>query len=119
MSAFALVAAALLLVEVLRLRRVAAGAAYAEHMSFVMGGVAALVASVLVGRVPAIVPDALTAGEARFLSDALVGISMVLLGVYFLRVRRAMARYLDVLEADELIARAHVGAPDGEGRSGE
>ncbi|MBE0416795.1 MAG: hypothetical protein IBX63_03415 [Coriobacteriia bacterium] len=108
MGAFALFAAVWLLVEVARLRRIAAGAAFAEHMSYVSGGVICLAASVLVGWIAGVLPYGLTPAAARFLSDALVGVSMVLLGIYFVRVRRAIARYLDVLNADAAIARAHI-----------
>ncbi len=115
MGIFALLAAAVLLVQVTALRRVAAGAVFAEHMVYVTGGILLLSASVLVGRVVGLVDLGIDPAEARLFADALVGVSMVLLGVYLVRVRRAMQRYLAVLSGEAAVARAHVGdvVPDG------
>jgi len=112
MGVFALAAAVVLLMEVSRLRRVAAGAAFADNMAYVMGGIICLATSVLVGWISNTTDLGFSAEQARFFSDALVGVAMVLLGVYFVRVRRAVVRYMDVLSGEMLLAKAHTGEED-------
>ncbi len=112
MGVFALVAAVVLLIEVSRLRRAAEGAAFTDNMAYVMGGIICLATSVLVGWIAGVADVGLTAEHARFFSDALVGVAMVLLGVYFVRVRRAISRYLKVLSGETLLAQAHMTEED-------
>jgi len=104
MGGFALVVSALLLVEVAALRRLAEGSAFSDNMAYVMAGIVALAASALAGWVALLDPVGLGGDLVSIVSDALVGVGMVLLGVYFFRVRRAMKRYLSVLSSVEPLA---------------
>lgn len=108
-----LVTAGVLLIDVAALRRVAEGAAIAEYVAYVMAGVIALTASVLVGWVGRFLPMGLSASQARLAADLLVLVAMVLLGVYFFRVRRVMVRYLKAYSGEELLARAQGPAEEG------
>ncbi len=101
MGGFALVVSVLLLVEVTRLRRLADGSAFADNMAYVMAGIITLAASALAGWLALLGVEGVSRDLVRVVSDALVGVSMVLLGVYFYRVRRAMKRYLSVLSYDD------------------
>ena len=113
MGVFALFAAILLLVQVTALKRVADGAAFTQHMAYVTGGILCLAAAVLLNWAAGVGQLGIDEAQGRFLSDALVGVSMVLLGVYFYRVRRAMARYLTGMGGEEALARAHeTGEPE-------
>lgn len=111
MGVFSLIAAVVLLVQVAALKRVASGAAFADHMSYVTGGILCLAAAVLVTWLPQVV-DVAALDEMRVFGDALVGVAMVLLGIYFFRVRRAMSRYLTYLQGDAALAKAHAEKPD-------
>ncbi len=97
----ALLVAAGLLVQMLALRRLAQGAAIADNISYAILGVVCLAASVLVGWVSRFVPTGFTAEQARLGADLLSIVSMVLFGVYFFRVRRAMSRFLGRLTGQE------------------
>lgn len=97
----ALIAAAALLVEMLSLRKLASGAAIADNITYAVLGTMCLAASVLVGWVARFLPAGLTADQARLGSDLLVLASLVLFGVYFFRVRRAMSRFLGRLSLEE------------------
>ncbi len=97
MGGFALFVSAILLVEVARLRRLAEGSAFADNMAYVMAGIITLAASALAGWLAFLGLEGMSRDLVRVVSDALVGVSMVLLGIYFWRVRRAMKSYLSVL----------------------
>lgn len=90
----ALVVAALLLVEMLSLRKLAQGAAIADNITYAILGVACLTASVLAGWIARYVPSGFTTEQARLGADLLSIAAMVLFGIYFFRVRRAMSRFL-------------------------
>lgn len=109
MGGFALVVSALLLLEVAALRRLAEGSAFADNMAYVMAGIVALAASALAGWVALLDPADVSRDLVRVVSDALVGVGMVLLGVYFFRVRRAMKRYLSVLSGGDPLASVQAG----------
>lgn len=115
MGGFALIVSALLLLEVAALRRLAEGSAFADNMAYVMAGIVALAASALAGWIALLDPAGVSPELVRIISDALVGVAMVLLGVYFFRVRRAMRRYLSVLAGAEPLAavQAHETAEEG------
>ncbi len=104
MGGFALVVSAVLLVEVTALRRLADGSAFADNMAYVMAGIVALAASSLAGWIALLDPAGVSRELVRVVSDALVSVAVVLLGVYFYRVRRAMRRYLSVLSGGEPLA---------------
>lgn len=97
----ALLAAAGLLVVMLSLRGLARGAAIAENISFAVLAVVCLAASVLAGWVSRVIGDAISPDHARLGADLLSLLSMVLFGVYFFRVRRAMSRFLTRLTGEE------------------
>jgi hypothetical protein len=96
---FSLLAAAFLLVDAVLLRRVAHGGAIAENISFMVLGVICLAASVLVKWVAGFLPADVSLPQAELASDGLVLLSMVLLALYFWRVRSALANYLKAAQA--------------------
>lgn len=98
---FALVIAAVLLVEMLSLRKLASGSAIADNITYAVLAVACLAASVLVGWIARYVPAGFTSEQARLGADLLALASMVLFLVYFFRVRRAMSRFLGRLAGME------------------
>lgn len=97
----ALVVAAVLLVEMLSLRRLAAGSAIADNITYAVLAVVCLAASVLAGWVARFVPAGFTAEQAQLGADALGLASMALFLVYFFRVRRAMSKFLGRLSGME------------------
>ncbi len=96
-----LVAAAVLLLEMLSLRKLAQGAAIADNITYAILAVVCLTASVLVGWIARFVPTGFSAEQARLGADLLSIVAMVLFGVYFHRVWRAMSRFLGRLTGEE------------------
>ncbi len=92
---------AALLIEMLALKRIASGAAIAENITYAVLATLCLVAAVLVGWVARFAPSGFTAAQARMGADLLTVVSIVLFGVYFFRVRRALTRFLGHLSASE------------------
>lgn len=90
----ALLLAAGLLVEMLSLSRLARGAAIAQNVSYAVLGAVCLAASVLIGWLGKQILSDFSADEARLGADLLVLVSLAFFGIYFMRVRRAMARFL-------------------------
>ena len=97
----ALIAAIALMTIVLQLERVAR-----------VGAVVCLAASVLAGWVAEFLPTEFTVDQARLGSDLLVIVSMVLFGVYFYRVRKALTRYMQghppATESDDALVEIQV-----------
>lgn len=92
-DAIALAVAIALLLDVLALRRVAEGALFGESLILVLVGVICLSAAVLAGWVRIYAgPEA--AEQLSLLSDIMVLACMVLLGMYFFKVRRALLRFV-------------------------
>ncbi len=91
-DAIALAVAIALLLDVLALRRVAEGAMFGENLILVLVGVICLSAAVLAGWVRIYTPEA--GEELSLIADILILACMVLLGVYFFRVRRALLRFV-------------------------
>ncbi|MBE0476442.1 MAG: hypothetical protein IBX62_05015 [Coriobacteriia bacterium] len=117
-GAVALVLAAVMLVDVLALRRVAPGAAIAEHVTYVLAAVACLAASVLSDWVVRFLPWHDVTTLTRLASDLLVIAAMAFFGLYFFRVRRAMVRFLERFSEEEAFVRAQCqDADDGSGRA--
>jgi hypothetical protein len=93
-SALGLVAAIVLLVAVLKLRRVALGGAIADNLPLVVLGIISFAGAALLNWIA----NFLTADQA--ISEALVGAQvLVVMGMsffawYFLRVQRALSGYL-------------------------
>jgi ABC-type multidrug transport system fused ATPase/permease subunit len=96
-----LVAAAVLLREMLALKAVARGAAIAENVSYVVLAVLCLAASVLLGWVLRFIPSDFSAAHARLGADLLSTMATVLFVIYFARVRRVMQRYLKHLQGED------------------
>lgn len=102
----ALAVSAVLLREMLALKAVARGAAIADNITYVVLAVLCLVASVLVGWISRFVPVGFPAEYARLGADFLSVVATVLFIVYFGRVRRVMARYLDRLVGEQQLLTA-------------
>ena len=109
----ALLLAVALLVIVVGLRRVAEGAAIAQNVTYVVLGVLCLAAAILAGWVVRFVPGDMSVERARIAADILVIASMVLFGVYFNSVRKALLTFLRGVRGDEALARSQ--GKDGEG----
>jgi hypothetical protein len=108
----ALLLAALLLVIVVGLRRVAEGAAIAQNVTYVVLGVLCLVAAILAGWVVRFIPGDMSVERARVAADILIIAAMVLFGVYFNSVRKALLSFLRGVRGDEALARSQ--GKDGE-----
>ena len=104
----ALVLAAVLLLDVLALRRVASGAAIAEHVTHVMAAVVCLAAAVILRWLVRFSSEASIRSLASLGSDLLVIAAMAFFALYFYLVRRAMVRFLRPVSAEEAIALAQV-----------
>lgn len=96
-----LVAAAVLLREMLALKAVARGAAIAENVSYVVLAVLCLAASVLLGWVARYIPWDFSAEHTRLGADLLSTVATVLFIIYFGRVRRVMRRYLEYVDGEK------------------
>ena len=89
-----LIAAAVLLIDAVLLKRVAFGGAIAEHISYMILAAVCLAASVLVDWVVKTALPDISAPQAGYASDGLVLLAMVLLATYFWRVRTTLTGYL-------------------------
>lgn len=112
----ALVAAAALLGAMYAVARIAEGAAIAENIQYAVLAVVCLSASVLMGWIARWVPS-LSMAHARLGADLLSVAAMALFGVYFVRVRMAMSRFLHRLNGEEQLLTAVIG-PDSETDAG-
>ncbi len=112
----ALAAAVALLAAMLAVARIAEGAAIAENIHYAVLAVVCLSASVLVGWIARWVP-ALSVEHARLGADLLAVAAMALFGVYFVRVRLAMTRFLRRLTGEEQLLAAVIDpdSPDAAG----
>ena len=103
-----LVLAVWLMLAALSVRRIAAGAAFADNLAYVMAGVVCIAASVLANWVSRQLSSDLAPDQVQLGADLLVIASMAFFGVYFYRLRRAVMRFLGELQGDDLLASAHV-----------
>lgn len=101
----ALAAAVALLMAMYAVARIAEGAAIAENIRYAVLAVLCLSASVLMGWIARWVPS-LSVEHARLGADLLAVAAMALFGVYFVRVRLAMSRYLRRLTGEEQLLTA-------------
>lgn len=113
-----MIAAAVLLVIALSLARVAEGSAVAQNISYVVGACACLAGSVLLSWMVRVLPDALSASQARLGSDLLIIAAIVLFSVYFWRVRASLRRFLTVVSSDEALGAAQGPPQDDTGHGG-
>lgn len=96
----ALISAIVLLAGILAVARIAAGAAIAQHIQYAVLAVLCMTTAVLAGWLARWLPS-FSAEHARLASDLLLVVAMALFGVYFLRVRLAMSRFLKRLTGEE------------------
>lgn len=89
--------AVLLLIDAIKLRKVAEGSIVAENIAYMMNSVACFAAAVLAGWVGGAMDDDLISAQAAFAQHLLLIVGMALLAVYFMRVRFALTRFLQVL----------------------
>ena len=112
----ALVAAVALLGAMYAVARIAEGAAIAENIRYAVLAVVCLSASVLTGWIARWVPS-LSVEHARLGADLLSVAAMTLFGVYFVRVRLAMSRFLRRLNGEEQLLAAVID-PDSAAEAG-
>lgn len=115
--------AAALLVAMLSVRCLAEGAAIAENIKYAVLAAVCLAASLLAGWVARWVPT-FSVDHARLGGDLLSVVALALFGIYFVRVRGAMVRYLGLLNGEEQLLTAVVdpdsdlgGTPESEERT--
>ncbi len=106
-----LVAIALLVIA-FGLSRVAAGSAMAENISYVVAACSCMGASVLASWAARFVDDGAAASQVLLGGQVLIIATMVLLCVYFYRVRAALKRFLDAASSSEVLARAQASGED-------
>ncbi|TLM66844.1 MAG: hypothetical protein FDZ70_10275 [Actinobacteria bacterium] len=110
-DAIALAVAIALLLDVLALRRVAEGSMFGENLVLVLVAVICLSASVLAGWVQLFMPT-FDAEQVAFTRDLLILASMIVMGVYFFGVRRAMMRFVRAYPGADDMAPAAGTAPE-------
>lgn len=96
-----------LLVAMLSIRKLAEGAAIAENIKYAVLGAICLSASLLAGWV-ARWAYALSVDQVRLAGDLLSVVALAFFGIYFMRVRAAMVRYLGLLTGEEQLLTAVV-----------
>lgn len=102
-SLVGLLIAVLLLLEAIRLGKVAAGGAIAEKLNYVVLATLCLAASALAQWVVNFVPQ-VSADQVQLASEVLVIVAMALLAVYFAGVRHALVGYMESLTGSQLLA---------------
>lgn len=105
----ALVSAVVLLTGILAVAKIAEGAAIAQHIQYAVLAVICMAAAVLAGWLSRWLPS-FSSEHARLASDLLLAVAMALFGVYFVRVRLAMSRFLKRLTGEEQLLTTVVGA---------
>lgn len=101
-SLLGLIVAAALLVEVGRVKTVAWGGAIAEKINHVVLAIVCLAASALARWTQNFVTG-VTHTQVQIASEVLVIVAMVLLGIYFASVRRALHGFLTAMTGSELM----------------
>jgi len=111
-SLIGLAVAAVLLVQALRVRRLAVGGAISAKMSYVILAILCLAASALTEWAVNFA-SGVTIAQAQLAREVLVIMAMAFLAAYFYSVRAAMNAYLRSMKADEPAASApvHVSEP--------
>ncbi len=102
-SACGLVAAIVLLVAVLKLRRVALGGAIADNLPLVILGIISFAGAALLSWVANFLSYPAAIGQAYIGSQVLVVMGMSLFAAYFLKVQRALSGYLE--DAQRVLSR--------------
>jgi len=97
-----------LLLTMLSLRKIAEGAAIAENIKWAVLAVLCLTASLLVGWIGRWLPSTFSPDHARLGADLLSVVALAFFGIYFVRVRYAMTRFLARLNGEEQLLTAVV-----------
>lgn len=113
-GAAALVAAIGLLAGILAVAKIAEGAAIAQHIQYAVLAVICMTAAVLAGWLSRWLPS-FSAEHTRLAADLLLTVAMALFGVYFVRVRLAMSRFLKRLTGEEQLLTIVVDAAAADG----
>jgi hypothetical protein len=116
LGALGLIVAAVLLVETLRLRKLALGGAVAEGIGYVLLATVCLAASALANWATNFVVD-LTLEEIELASKVLVIVAMALMAGYFWTVRSGMNSYLRAAGVGQRVQDLDPDAEEGEGDS--
>lgn len=116
LGALGLIVAAVLLVQTLRLRKLAAGGAVAEGIGYVVLATVCLAASALAEWATNFVVD-LTLQEIELASKVLVIVAMALMAAYFWTVRSGMNSYMLGASTGQSPQDQDSGADGGEGDS--
>ncbi len=95
-----LAVAVVLLLQLVGLRRLVEGAAIAENILYAVLAALCLVTAVILGWVEGLVSTGFSAEHARLGADLLTVAAMFFLVVYFMRVKRAMRRFLTHLTGE-------------------
>jgi glucose uptake protein GlcU len=95
-----LLTALILLIDAILLRRVAEGSVVAENIQYLMLAVVLLGISTVGRWIVTMTEDNILSVQVAFTADLLVIAGMALLAIYFYRVRRALTKFLDVLQHD-------------------
>lgn len=93
--------ASALLIAMVSLRRIAEGAAIAENIKWAVLAVLCLTASLLVGWMGRWLPEAVSPEYSRLGADLLSVVALAFFGIYFMRVRAAMNRFLTRLTGED------------------
>ncbi len=93
-SALGLIAAVVLLVAVLKLRRVALGGAIADNLPLVILGIISFAGAALLAWVANFLGDESSVAQATLGAQVLNVLGMSFFAWYFLRVQRALSGYL-------------------------
>ncbi len=93
-SAFGLIAAIVLLVAVLKLRRVALGGAISDNLPVMVLGIVSFAGSALLWWIANFVDDGVSTAQALLGAQIMNVLGMTFFAWYFLRVYRALSGYL-------------------------
>lgn len=108
LAALGLAGAVVLLVLAVLLQRIAVGSAMADNISYVVAGAVCIGGSALANWSTRFAPDAATAIQIGLAADGLLLVAIVLLCVYFFRVRSALQRFQRIMTSVEPLAEMHV-----------
>jgi hypothetical protein len=109
-GALGLIVAVVLLVEALRVRRVASGGVVADKISYVILGIVCLAGSAIL-EWGAEFTTGFTMAQLQYIGEILVIVAMAFLAAYFYSVRKGMQGYIDsATAASETAEEAATGA---------
>lgn len=115
----AMLMAVVLLLQLGGLRRLTRGSIIAENILYAVLAGLCLVTAVILGWAADFLAVGLSADHARLGADLLVIMAMFMLSVYFVRVKRAMSRFLGRLTGESQMLSAVLDPDVPEDRAGE